>query len=294
MRDIYIGNGTIEYHLHSTTEWLPTYVQRGLAGLEGPEMRIDVYDNPGVRGQTVAQLLPGGSLISLDGVLRTRHMSNDAEEYATYLSERQRMAAALTHTYNDLGRVQPLLLRFTDLSGRALQTEVYRDRYRAPHELPTRNEWMLQLRNPSGVLESQSTKSVSLGLQQQGGVVFDLVWDIVFGDSTGGFVTATNEGTTEAKPTVKLHGPLVNPVLTNTATGEFIGLNHTLLAGDIMTIETKTHLIYQGESTNRMGTRKAGSVLWSLQPGANTLSLTADTFDTGFAEISWRDTWGGV
>lgn len=294
MQEIYIGNGTTEYHLHSLNERIPSKVNRGLEGLDNPTMRTDAYDNPGIRGETVAQVLPGGSLISLEGVLRSDHNDDPSIPIARYLEERQHLASAISHTYNSLGRAQPLTLRFTDLSGRQLQVECFKDRYKAPFELPTRNEWFLQLRNPSGVIESQTQKVVTVDLPKDGGVVFDLSWDITFGDSTGGTATTINDGTTEAKPIIKFYGPLQNPRITNTATGEFLALNHSLLSGDVITINTKTNSIIQGESTNRMGTRVAGSVLWSLAPGANTISLSASTYDTGYAEVIFRDTFGGL
>lgn len=294
MQDIYIGNGITEYHLHSLNQWLSTVVYRGLEGLDNPTMRTDVYNNPGIRGETVAQILAGGSLVSIEGAMRVQHTDNPAEVIAAYLQERQNLAAAISHTYNALGRVQPLTLRFTDLSGRALQVECFKDRYKAPFELPTRNEWFLQLRNPSGVIESQSQKTATVDLPKQGGVTFDLVWDIVFGDSSGGSATATNDGSTEARPVIRLYGPMTNPVLTNTATNEYIGLNHILLAGDVITIDTRHNSIIQGESTNRMGTRQAGSTLWNLQPGANTITLSADTYEAGYAEIDYRDTFEGL
>lgn len=294
MQEIYIGNGKNEYHLHSLNEWLPAVVSRGVEGLDGPSMRLDTYPNPGIRGETVAQALPGGSLISLSGYLRTAHLNDQNQVLVNYMAEREAMSRALTHTYNNLGRAQPLLLRFTDTTGRQLQAACFMDRYSAPLELPTHNEWRLQLRNPSGVLESQSVKTVTVGLPKPGGVDFDLIWDIIFTESSGGFATANNAGTTEAQMVARLHGPMINPRLTNVATGEFIGINHTLLAGDVVTIDTRDSSIIQGESTNRMGDLVAGSTHWKVQPGTNDIRLEAETYTEGYAEIDFRDTYTGL
>lgn len=294
MKEIYIGNGITEYHLHSTTQRLPSLVNRGISGLDSPLMRVESYDNPGIRGQTVAQVLPGGSIINIAGSLRAIHSGNATEEYDSYMEERRKLEQAMTHTYNHLGRAQPLTLRFTDLLGRHLQAQVYRSRFEAPVELPTSNRWQLQLINPRGVIESQSSQSVTASIPKQGGVEFDITWDIVFGESEGGLASAVNVGTSEAKPVIRLYGPMANPVITNATTNEFIALNHVLLAGEVVTIDAASNTIIQGESTNRMGARQAGSVLWSLQPGTNIIYLSADLFDTGYAEIEWRSTYGGV
>jgi hypothetical protein len=294
MQEIYIGNGTTEYHLHSINEWLPSLVYRGVEGFDSPTMRIDAYDNPGIAGETVAQVLPGGSLLALSGALRAAHLDDKSQVLSNYTTERQTFLQAISHTYDDLGRAEPLLLRFTDLTGRELQADVYRDRYSAPLELPSRNEWRLQLRNPAGVFYSQDIQSAVVGIPTQGGVNFDIVWDVVFGDSSGGLLTVTNEGNVEAHPIIVLHGPMANPTMTNTATNEYIGIDHELLDGEIITIDTANSTIIQGETTNRMGTLRAGSVLWSLQPGENTITLQADEHTTGYAGVQWRDTYGGV
>lgn len=294
MQEIYIGNGTTEYHLHSTAEKLPSYIKRGIEGLGNPSMRIDAYDNPGIRGETIAQVLPGGSLITLEGEMRGIWSASDAEILANFENERLALAAAVTHTYNELGRAQPLTLRFTTLTGRQLQVSCFKDRYRADIDRNTRNKFFLQLRNPSGVIESQAETTATITLPKPGGVEFDLTWDIVFGDATGGFADVANAGTAEAKPIITLYGPLNTPRITNTATNEYIELDLNMLAGEVVTIDTKDDTIIQGESTNRMSARVAGSTFWALQPGTNTVTLSAVTYDTGYAEITYRDTFEGL
>lgn len=294
MQEIYIGNGKTEYHLHSLNQRIPSIVNRGLSGLDSPLMRIDSYDNPGIRGQTVSQALPGGSIINIAGSLRALHHDDSQVTLNAYYQERQRLEGALTHTYNSLGRAQPLTLRFTDALGRELQAEVFRSRFEAPLELPTSNRWQLQLINPRGIIEAQYPKVATVNLPKDGGVVFDLEWDIVFGDSSGGTTTATNSGTTEAEPVIRLYGPMANPIITNATSNEFIALNHTLLPGETVTIDARHNTIIQGQSTNRMGARRTGSILWSLQPGLNVINLAADTYNSGYAQIEWRDAYEGL
>ncbi len=295
MQEIYIGNGATEYHLHSLSQILPSIVFRGLEGLEGPEVRVDRYDNPGIRGATVAQLLPGGRLITLEGALHSPGGATSAEQRANYLAERRALIAAITSRYDVRGRVIPLTLRLTDLDGREYRVSVTLERpLKAARELPTRNEWNLSLYNASGVIESASATTGTVTLPQDGGVVFDLVWDIVFGASAEGSLTLTNQGSAQAEPVITLYGPLPNPRITNTATGEFIALNHTLLAGDVITIDCANNTIVQGANTNRMGTRLAGSTLWAIQPGPNTITLSASSYAAGYATVTFHHAWEGL
>lgn len=298
MKQISITNGVDSYTFHDLSQQIPSLVHRGLEGLESPEIRIDRYNNPGTRGATVAQVLPGGRLISLDGVLRAVSGDTDLEKQASYLSERRKLIAATTSRYSDTGRALPLTLKFTDLDDKAYQAEVFAERsLKMAREFPTRGDWQLQLFNPSGVIESQTSTTVTVTLPKDGGVTFDLVWDIVFGDSSGGLATATNAGTTQAKPVIKLYGPMDNPRITNTTTNEYIDINHTMVAGDIITIDMTgdSPTVIQGTNTNRMGKVRDGSVFWSLAPGANTITLTAAGYEADAkAEITWRDAFGGV
>lgn len=298
MKQLSITNGTDTYTLHDLSQANAAITHRGLEGMESPEIRIDRYNNPGIRGATVAQLLPGGRLISFDGSLRAITGDSDLEKQASYLSERRKLIAATTSRYDDNGRAKPLILKWTDLDDAAYQAEVFVERaLKMAREYPTRGEWQLQLFNPSGVIESQTLTTATVYLPKDGGVTFDLVWDIVFGDSSGGMVTVTNNGSVQAKPIITLHGPMISPRITNTATNEYIDLNYTMLSGDTITIDMTgdSPTVIQGSSTNRMGKVRDGSIFWSLAPGANTITLTAAGYEAAaYAEISFRAASGGL
>ncbi len=87
---------------------------------------------------------------------------------------------------------------------------------------------------------------------------------------------------------------MINPVITNLTTGSFLGLNLTLVSGDEVTIDTKNRTVMQGGTTNRMGSLTVGSTFWRLEPGDNTLTLTASAYDAGNASIYYRWTWEGI
>lgn len=297
MQEIYIGNGTTEYCLHSLTSSVASITFRGLEGLENPEVRLDVYDNPGIRGQTVAQALDGGRLVTLTGAL---HPSPDAtDKQLSYLQQRAALIAATTPTYDQYGRVEPLTLRLIDLDDTEYHLSVYKARpLKAARELPTRNEWQLQLLNASGVIESATASSATMYLPQDTGVLLgdDGELDVPFllGASTGGSVSVTNAGSAIVMPTIVIYGPITNPVITNATTGLSLSLSHTLLQGESITINMDRRTVVQGQTTNRMGVITAGSRFWGLQPGENTIQLRAATYDSGYATMSFKSAFIGI
>ncbi len=108
MTEIYLD----DYHLHSlTTPGLPTRVSRGVEGLEAPEQRIDSYNNPGAHGQTVANILHGGRLVTMEGTIR----GNTESEYrANRASFHQLVGARRTSSGS---RYIPRILKLTDATG---------------------------------------------------------------------------------------------------------------------------------------------------------------------------------
>jgi hypothetical protein len=283
------------YHLHSTTQVLPTMVKRPLEGLEGGEPRIAIYDNPGQDGQTVANILGSSSLITLTGSLKATEGQNDQERMNSYEANRLSLNQAIRQQYLN-GRPQPSTLRITMPGGSQYQASVFVSNYRGPLEYTTYHQWMLELLNPRGVVESQSATTQTITLPQSGGVVYPVVYPIVYGAASGGSATATNYGDVAAHPIITLYGPIDTPVIINETTGKFLRLNLSLESGQIIRITMATPSIVQGTlsnppSTNAMGARGTGSSFWSLEPGANVIRLRAASYDTGYATISYRSTW---
>lgn len=293
--DIYLD----DYHLHSTTQTLHTTVKRPLAGLEGGEPRITVYNNPGEAGETVSQILDGASLITIPGSLRAINGTSDQEKLDDYAAARREFIRATGFSRSPTGRVLPKTLRVTMPDGSAYQATVYRNNRQLPVEWNTYGTWLLELRNPSGVLESQAVTSVTLTLPEPGGLIYPVTYPVVYGASTGGSAGATNYGDAEAKPVITLYGPMENPVITNETTGQFIRLNTTIASGRRIVINTATPSIVEGNLTstltdNRQDTRGEGSRFWRVKPGANSFRLRAAAYDVGYATVEFRSAFSGV
>jgi hypothetical protein len=107
--------------------------------------------------------------------------------------------------------------------------------------------------------------------------------------NAGGAASFTMAGTDSTPPVLELHGPLTNPKVTLSATGEFIKLNTTLSAGQGRTISVAdrqvTNAIGGGTVVNDQFDY-ANSSFFEVPPGAQTLTVTSDTgSETGFVDV---------
>ena len=274
------------YPLHSLIEDVPSLVHRGLDGLASAEDRIESGTVAGDHGAYVTSTLTGGRVITMDGRL---HGSD-----SNYPVLRQRFIAATSNKRDVDGTVFPRMLKLYDLDGRDYQVGVIRRKLDFAHELPTTSEWRLELFASDPWIYSQDTVSTTLTLPTGGGFTVPVTVPIHFGNATGGSATVTNEGTAITKPVIELHGPLTNPVVTNETTGRRIGLNLTLLTGETVVIDLKARTAIQGGATNRMGSLASGFTWWGLPTGPNTLRLAADTYEAGYAIVTFHSAWGGL
>lgn len=93
--------------------------------------------------------------------------------------------------------------------------------------------------------------------------------------------TFTNAGDVDAPVYIEFNGPATNPKIINETTGEFIKVTKVLAAYEkliINTTEGNKYVIFNSGSTeeNAFGLLSHDSKLFSLIPGNNTISYTAD------------------
>ncbi len=89
--------------------------------------------------------------------------------------------------------------------------------------------------------------------------------------------------------TVKLNGPLTNPVLTNSTAGVSVTYNAVIASGHYVTLDILNYTAVDDAAVNQVQyVGHAGSRMWScLLPGANTMALTADS-GSGTAVLQWQ------
>jgi hypothetical protein len=97
---------------------------------------------------------------------------------------------------------------------------------------------------PDGLLYDAAVNTATTGiLASQSGASFPWTFPVVFGASSGGYLTASNAGTYPASPVYKITGPVTNPRVINGATGQYIRVNLALQPGDVLVIDTQSRAI---------------------------------------------------
>lgn len=108
---------------------------------------------------------------------------------------------------------------------------------------------------------------------------------------TGGSLSASNLGTVEAPWTATITGPITNPKLTLVDTGEFIGFNIVLAAGEFLDIDSHApQSVLLAGTASRYSALMAGYSWFGLASGGNTVAFSASA-GSGLVELRWRDAW---
>lgn len=131
-------------------------------------------------------------------------------------------------------------------------------------------------------------QAASIDLSDIGaGFVLPVILPAIIDGTTGaGEASVPNDGDHSVPFLATLTGPLGNPRLTHVETGQFVRVLTTLGAGETAVIDSRLGTVLLG-GVARPDLLGAGSTVFRLLPGPNTLRLTADT-GTGTASITWR------
>jgi hypothetical protein len=108
----------------------------------------------------------------------------------------------------------------------------------------------------------------------------------------GDTVQAINAGNTATHPTVRLPGPITNPVLVNASTGRTIAFTLTVADGKQLVIDTdKGNATVDGDSVMSTLTGSSAPVAdWVLTRGVNTLTYTVTSGNAPLT-LLYRDAW---
>ncbi len=87
-----------------------------------------------------------------------------------------------------------------------------------------------------------------------------------------------------------INGPVVDPFLENTATGEIVRLTGTLDAGDYLVVDSDARTVLLNGTASRYSWVSPGSTWWQLEPGANSVRYGA-TSGSGTGTLTSRSVW---
>lgn len=129
-----------------------------------------------------------------------------------------------------------------------------------------------------------------------GAAVYSFTYPVVFGSSLFTVsADANNIGTVSSYPQViNVFGPVTNPRITNSASGEFIEVDVTLSSGsDQLIIQyDKDSLTVTLNGVNVQQHVTTDSTYWKIQPDDNIITLSGSSVGTGaYASVNFYDSW---
>lgn len=105
---------------------------------------------------------------------------------------------------------------------------------------------------------------------------------------------ATNNGDLSSYPvSIKVHGPINNPTITNSTTGEFITVNTNVALNSILTVAySKETLTADVDGVSVLNNVTTASTFFKLITGANNITLNGSSFSSGaYVEVVYYSTW---
>ena len=137
------------------------------------------------------------------------------------------------------------------------------------------------------------TESEVIALRM-GGISFKLRLPTTFA-SRGQRRKCNNTGDTETPVLIKFYGPGDNPTITNENTGEFIKVEQSLGADDILEISTEFGNKYvRLNGVNKFNFIDLDSTFWQLQRGTNVLSYSSlDDSERTSVLVEWKNRYIG-
>lgn len=129
-----------------------------------------------------------------------------------------------------------------------------------------------------------------------GAAVFPFTFPVVFGASTVTVTsTAINNGTVPSYPaSIVVVGPINNPKITNTATGEYIEVSENLASSsNVLTITyDKDSLSVDLDGNSVLSSVTAASTYFKIRPGSNGVTLSGTTIGSGaYVTVNFYDSW---
>lgn len=287
MKKAYLNN----LQIHDNESNIGFFLRPNIQGLEMPEIRLPSFERPNIDGAFVPNQLYGGRAITLEGKV----VASDVQTYR----QRRRALENAARIYRPNNTLTPITLKLTTMDDLQLQAEVYTRKLKLSDTLLTASDFVLDLYAPNIRILSQELKSQRINVFEGGGMGIPM--EIPLDMGVGGSVETqiTNSGGISAFPRWVIYGTIEDPTISNQTTGESFSLDYTLTETTQrieIDVENRTVLYFSSATATGANIRQYFSGDWfELAPGSNTIKLVvADTSDTGYANITWRDAYIGI
>lgn len=123
------------------------------------------------------------------------------------------------------------------------------------------------------------------------GSVDSFVINVIYTTTTG--VEVVNNGNATARPIIKITGPVTNPTITNSTTGEVLTISATIAAGHYITVDFNNRTVIKDGTTSEYSIIVfASSVWWGLRPGANIINLGGSSTSAATKlDVTYASAW---
>ena len=136
-------------------------------------------------------------------------------------------------------------------------------------------------------------QTASLAVSNALGRIYNRTYNLVYGfGSTGATTTIENNGWATTYPSITLNGPIKNPTLGNSTTGDYITITGTYSNTDIIYVDLDSkYITLNGVAARNLIT--GNSTWFGAAPGTNQFYLTGiDTLaGTTAATVQWRSAY---
>jgi hypothetical protein len=129
------------------------------------------------------------------------------------------------------------------------------------------------------------------------GLVFPLTFPLDFGDEGTGLANAVNIGTMPTYPVVTFHGPITNPTIVNTTTGERLEVDLGLPAGSTLVVDfaARSILLNGDPGASRYAFLSTDSTWFKFYQGPNLIQVVGSGTDSRtFADVEYSSAWGSA
>lgn len=140
----------------------------------------------------------------------------------------------------------------------------------------------------------ESSVFIATPIDTVDGLDYPLVYPLDYGIADlASDATVNNAGSTSTPVILEFQGPMSSPKLTNTTTGATLGFDISLVADDVLTVNTRNGTVLLNGSADRLYTRTLTSspiLTFGLIPGENEMHLSAGTWSLGSGvNVKYRD-----
>lgn len=158
-----------------------------------------------------------------------------------------------------------------------------------------RSAIVVELTANDPLIYSSTLKTATAGLPSPtAGATFNATFNLAFGASTGGSLAVQNAGNYITAPVFTIQGPMTNPAVAFSSTGQFMQFNITLGASDVFVVDMGARTVTLNGTAGRFNTIITGSTWWGIPPGTWSIGVSSSdaTSVSGTFTISYRDAWG--